>query len=279
MNTQQLNRTSTTTLTQPPFVLTDLSQMLSPQGVLLQPKSKQEVMQAFKDTVKQTECIIDYQHVRLLQGGIEVQLFVVSSLAVELLAKNSQQQTAPSFPQLPMDDAQAVLTPSQKLPEEATECRKMIKGAINQIFQYKRFREDSIMAESALQRLVIVCQACQAWMRERGLETVPTEQDKASVLRKFLTKCLDDNLCPEAGKAVPENLSKSAIRDEWVEYLILRWQYIDGERRNEVIRKLQNYHYDVTDGSMYTRRLRAARKRFASLIWQKEIQARKVLKS
>ncbi|MGB0386351.1 MAG: hypothetical protein ACPGWR_16190 [Ardenticatenaceae bacterium] len=277
MDTQELNRTTMTNFAQPPFVLTDVAQMASSQGVLIQPKSEQEVMQAFERTLKQTECIINYQHHRVLQGGIEIDLFVVSSLAVDLLTKNAQQQIAPS--PAGTTDARSVLAPTHKPSEEAQKCRQTIKKAINYIFQHKRFRKNSVMAESPLQTLDIVCEARQAWMGKRGLGTIPTKHDNALVLRKFLTKSLDDNLCPEPGKATPENLCKSAIRDEWVEYLILRWQYIDGFQRKEVMRMLQKHHYDVTDGSMYTRRVQAARKRLASLIWQKEMQAQKALKS
>ena len=285
MDTQQINK-STSHLVQPSFVLTDLLQMASPQGVLLTLKNQQEVMQTFEGVVMEKESILDFRHVRVLQGGIEVDLFVMSSLAsslptsMEPFIQNGKQQTAaisPSKPTCPLKSKPQESTPNQSSSAQVEECHEMIQEAIGQIFRYKGFWNDTLMASSPLQTLVVVQQACHTLMRERGLVAgTLSERDKASVLRDFLTTCLDQELCPNPGHEPPKNKAKiqSEIKDEWIKYLILRSQYVDGESRRQVEKELKKIGCWITKGGSYTRYVKAGRERLSALIWQKEMQTR-----
>jgi len=275
MKMQQVNTTINNPV-QSPFLLTDLLQLASPQGVLLTLKNQQEIMQTFSGVVMETQNILDFQHVRLLQGGVEVDLFVMSSLASvngmsPFIKKGEQKADAPRVD----EPAEAKYVPHQSMSAQAEACRKMIEKAISQIFQYKSFWNDTFMANNPLQNLVIVRKTGQTWMRERGLRAnMLSEHDQAQILRHFLSHCLDEQLSPDPGNAPPKNLSKACpqIRKEWVEYLILRWQYVEGLSRKMVMQELKKNHYWLSLGT-YGRHLKAARERLSTLIWQKEMQA------
>lgn len=275
---QQVNTTVNNPV-QSPFVLTNLLELASPQGVLLTLKNPLEIMQTFSGVVTETQNILDFQHVRLLQGGIEVDLFVMSSLGslngMTPFIKNEEQKAqkadTPRFEQ----PAEAKYVPHQSTSAQASACRKMIEKEISQIFQYKSFWNDALMANNRLQNLMVVKKTGQIWMHERGLRAnMLSEHDQAQILRRFLKSCLDEQLSPDPGKAPPKNLSKACprVRKEWVQYLILRWQYVEGFSRQLVIRELKKNHYWLNPG-IYGRYLKAARKRLSTLIWQKEMQA------
>lgn len=266
MSTQLQVNGTTPDAVQPPFVLTDLLQMASPQGVLLKPKSQQEVMQAMGEVVTERQCILNYHHLRVLQGGIEVDIFVMSSLTSSLFSGNNTPQPAPILGP----------TPRQSVSTEVK--RDVIQDTVREIFRYKRFWKDDFMANCELQKLILVSQAREAFMQEHKLRPdTLSEHDKARVLRDILTKWLDEELCPEPGKAPPKKLSKAPqeIKDEWLQYLILRWQYIEGVSRHQVDKELKEIGCWITGGA-YARYVKAVRKRLASLIWQKEMQAREV---
>lgn len=268
MQTEQQMTHSITKPGQPQFVLTDLLKMASPQGVLLNLKNPQEVMHSFQSVVTQTESILDFQHVRLLQGGIEVDLFVMSSLATELFTNNHQGQSNP--PQLAQSN--------EMVSVQAAPGGEIIQKAINYIFQYKRFRKDTVLADSPLQNLVVVKKARQAWIDEQELQVdMLSEHDKANLLRNFFIKCLDDALSANPGHTPQKKLSEASqeIRDEWIQYSILRKQYVDGLSREQVEKRVLEKRECWITGGTYTRHLKTARKRLATLIWQKEIQARK----
>lgn len=273
MDTLEVNGTLNH-LTQPPFVLTDLSQTLSSQGILLQPKSEQEVMQAFKNMLIKRECLLDYQHLRMLQGGIELDFFVVSSLPLERLAANGKQNRATNL--APSSDASQPSMHVEIQTEEGHHSMdKMIQEAISKIFQYKNFHKDSIMANSPLHNLFIVQQARQAFVRQEGLiKPILSERKRAIILREVLKRCLDEQLCPDFDKQPPKDLSKTPPhqRNQWIEYLILRRQYCERRRRKEVMQEFENRKYHITGGT-YTRYSQTARERLAELIWQKEKQA------
>lgn len=274
MDTQQQVKETVPPPAKPPFVLTDILQMASPQGVLLKPKSEEEVIQAIKDVVMERECILSFQHVRVLQGGIEMDMFVMSSLATSLLTENSTPATASISPPLPAD-ARHLPTPTESTSSQPEACRGMIQKEIGRIFQNKQFCKDSFMANSPLHSLVVIEQARQAWIDEQNLSVKTLSQrDKASILRHFLTKCLDEQLCPEPGKAIPEKLSEatSQLRDEWLEYLILRWQYVNDKLLAQVQNELKETTGNWVTGGTYKRYRKTARERLSTLIWQKEMQ-------
>lgn len=273
MDTQQVNGTLNY-LTQPPLVLTNLAQMLSSQGILLQPKSEQEVMQAFKNMLIKRECILDYQHQRMLQGGIELDFFVVSSLPLEQLAANRRQNRATNLA-LSSDASQPSMDFEIQTQEGHHSMEKMIQDAINQIFQYKNFHKDNMMANSPLHSLFIVQQARQAFLRQEELVgRTLSQRHQAIILRKVLRHCLDEQLCPDFNKQPPKDLSKRPPhqRNRWIEYLILRKQYCERRRRKEVMQELENRKCHITGGT-YSRYNQTAREHLAELIWQKEKQA------
>ncbi|MGB0383792.1 MAG: hypothetical protein ACPGWR_03130 [Ardenticatenaceae bacterium] len=308
MNALQTSGTTTKTVPSP-FVLTDLLQMASPQGVLLNLKSPQEIMQTFSSILTEIQNVFDFQHLRLQQGGIELNLLVMSSLPSGLFhqPQNGAPQTrvrpsdeapsaydAASAYQAPSayDAASAYQAPSaskavnetpvvNQNPEALAEaCRNMIQEEINHLFGYRRFQNDRVMRKSRLHTLSVVQEAQRAWMRKRKLPSgTLSEHDQAHVLRDFLTKCVFYELSPDPGQSPPQNLLHHSLRhrNEWIEYLILQWQYIDGLSRREVTQKLKTKIDQrlVIGNGTYTRRLKSGVARLAALVWQKEMQAQK----
>lgn len=249
--------------------------MVSRQGVLLNIKSPQEMMQMCFGIVSNIKNIFDYQHVRMQQGGIEINMVIMSSLPSDLSHE----------PSLPEPDGSAYesdfpLSTQTVWLAEAEACHEMIQKEICYIFQYKRFQNDTVLANSFLHRLNVVQDATRAWMRERKLVSgTLSKRDKARVLRDFLSKSVIQELSPDPGNPPPRNLPKVVspqLKNQWIEYLILLWQHVDGETRQRVVKILDMKTNSLLGNGTYSRRSQTARERLAALIWQKEMQAQQL---
>ncbi len=255
----------------PPSHLTDVLQMASSQGVLLNLKSQQEMMLMFSGIVSKSKHIFDCQHVRLQQGGIEVNLLMMSSLFHD--PDSSLKEVGGSVNE--SDFASSTDTQSLSV---AQACHQPIQKEINHIFQYKRFQNETVMANSLLHTLNVVQDATHAWMRERRLLAL-SKHDKARVLREFLSRCIIQELSPDPGHPPPRNLPQVVsppLRKQWIEYLILLWQHVDGKTRQRVVKILDTKTNSLLGNGTYSRRTQAARERLAALIWQKEMQTQQL---
>jgi hypothetical protein len=260
-------------LAQSPLVLSNLAQILSSQGVLMQTKSEQEIMRMIEGIIKKRQCILNCEHVRVLQGAIEMDLFVVSSLT---LPQPNHKPLAP-VPHSPLaaqrEEARLRFLRNDTLPLESYET---IEQAIIKIFRYHNFHKDNIMANSPLHNLRIVRESSEyiSYKQSKATSTL-SEHNKATILREFLIKWLDEEFCPTPGNCPPKNWLELPFvpKSKWIEYLILRWQYVDRHSREQVLTELEKNNCQVTGGT-YTRHLKAARVRLADLIWQKEKRGR-----
>lgn len=219
--------------------------------------SQHEIVETIKNIVMQTESSPEFGHVRLTLGGNDLDIFIVSR------------------PENPVSSQPSQVNPEQ-LYMQPQLSQDMIHKGVSQIFQHKHFRKDTLMANNPLHKLTIVKQKCQALMCQRKLlSSTLSEYQKASILREFLTNCVDEELCPLIDNMRPQGLSKSPseAQQRLTEYLILRWQYIDGQPRKEIKKILETEYSCWIRGGTYGRYLEGARKRLSSLIWQKEMQA------
>ncbi len=163
---------------------------------------------------------------------------------------------------------------------EGQACHEMIQKEICYIFQYRRFQNDTVLANSLLHRLNVVQDATSAWMRERKLVSgTLSKHDKARVLRDFLSRSVRRELSPDPGNPPPRNLREVVspqLKKQWIEYLILLWQHVDGKARQQVVKILETKTNSSLGNGTYSRRTQAARERLAALIWQKEMQAQQL---
>ena len=114
-----------------------------------------------------------------------------------------------------------------------------------------------------------------AWMREKRVLAL-SKHNKARILRDFLSRSVIQELSPDPGNPPPRNLPQVVsppLRKQWIEYLILLWQHVDGKTRQRVVKILDTKTNSLLGNGTYSRRTQAARERLAALIWQKEIQA------
>ena len=158
------------------------------------------------------------------------------------------------------------IVPEAREAETQEKLREIIREEIDTIFHYTRFSDDRFMAKSRLHSLKIVQQEIRTFIEEGGLtEAILSERDRATALRNFLARYLDNRLCPQ-----PE---QDARKERWIEYIILRKRYVEGNSRDEVETHIgKNLGRRITGGT-YTRRLKEGRKLLATLIWQAEIQS------
>lgn len=278
MQTQAVNSTASHSI-QPSYPLSNEVKTESWYDFIYNPKSIQPIKLGAEQYVMAGKLILDlYPWESLFYGQDSKAMAHRPAVSTANLMVNGQPNTPSiSKKENSLMKYDKVSTEAQNKFLQAEENRHTIQEVINDIFHYKQFQKNGVMANSTLQKLVVVRQARQNWLSERQLPLrALSERNQAHILREFLTTCLDEELCPDPNDAEPEDLSQLTVakRNKWIEYFILRWQYVDGCSRKEVEIQLEQKKYFIPGGT-YARRLKAARERLATLIWQKEIRARK----
>ncbi len=131
------------------------------------------------------------------------------------------------------------------------ELEAMITREINHIFQYSRFADDAVMAQSRLHELGLVAGAANG--------EAQTEHQRAQSLRQLLSAQVEHF-------AVADGEAEEAR----IEADILRKKYIDGLSRTEVEHHLLAQHEVAVTGGAYSRALKSARVRLARKLLEEE---------
>lgn len=227
--------------------------ILSWQGQQLEPNNIQKNVAILKKM--KAECLINTHGGRVIQGGIEIDLSVRISFRS---SKNIDGE-----PEHPVDE---------------TIFYEIIEEEIGNIFKNRQFQSDHRMANSYLHALKVIRKVCPAWIDKRKIRPrTGFERDKADILRDFLTNCLEE-LSPFNPPTPTEAATAAQIR-QWVEYFILRRQYVDGMPQDQVRTELANKISKRIIGGAFNRFQKAGRSRLATLIYQKEIELRKEQKN
>lgn len=171
------------------------------------------------------------------------------------------------------DDALTALTPRKALTSAEPELSQAVHDAyreelyesiqrgVETIFQYKRFKDDAILAHSNLQRLAVV----ERYWRELGNGASPSDGDAlaANALRKALITII--------GQGIDDHAAREDMSPEAIGLVVIRKQYIEERTRAAVESYLLNRYGVALRGGAYSRSLKLGRNYVTNALFEAEV--------
>lgn len=221
--------------------------------------NRQEVMSKISQAIYDTEGTFDFNEYQL--NGVNVQVIVVVNGCLGL-PKMSQ-----PIPAEPFSPSGTLFNGWSK--ESLCD---LIGDEINHIFQFNRFWNDEVMAKSLLHQLSIIQEAQNDFICQRNLSlSILSPKQKADTLRHFFIQHFAAT-SPEAPQKSGNNCSEAF--DDWLTSTMLDQQYIERKSRDQIQRHINDQAGIEICGGAYGRRLKKARQRLITQLWQKEMMAR-----
>jgi hypothetical protein len=147
------------------------------------------------------------------------------------------------------------------------EIDELARDEVEHIFQYTRFDNPEVLAESRLHQLQSVQMQQTAYAEERNLPVdTLSEEQRAESLRLFLADAITEWIGPNG-----DGPSNSAASPEHIEQVILQKKYVEGWTRTEVEHYLHDHYELAVTGGAYSRHLKQARRSLADAIADREI--------
>ena len=177
-------------------------------------------------------------------------------------------------------EALTALTPSKALTSAEPELSQAVQNAyreelyeailrgVETIFQYKRFSNDAILANSNLQRLTIVKRyrrelVTQEQRRNGALPSGSDEIIAADALRNALIDII--------GRKIDAHMAREDMSPEVIGLVVIRKQYIEKGTRAAVEGYLLNRHGVALRGGAYSRSLKLGREYLTETLFEAEM--------
>lgn len=172
------------------------------------------------------------------------------------------------------DDALTALTPRKALTSAEPELSQAVQDAyreelydaiqsgVETIFQYKRFKNDAILANSNLQRLTVV----ERYQRVPENGAPPSDHDA------FAANALRNALIAIIGQEIDDHAAREDMSPEAIGLVVMRKQYIEEGTRAAVENYLLNRYGVALRGGAYSRSLKLGREHLANVLFKAETE-------